>query len=223
MEQGPSREANRFSPSPEIPLSLWNPKVHRRNQDTSPTAPILSQINPVIVPHPTYWKSILILSSHLRLGLPSVFLSFRFPVVTNISHKAPQSGTDSDMVGKHARGKQYYQLKYTGWSKVSVHLTITMPHYLVQSDCLAADRQGQGDTRLTLKLSVISNSKYVIMVSDLNCLKYCCVFLYCNHQVHRDLWITLYNAYLWFMQCRSSWLEPFTVGVTGRISREAGL
>jgi 6-phosphogluconolactonase/glucosamine-6-phosphate isomerase/deaminase len=35
-----------------------------------------------------------------------------------------------------------------------------------QFDYLAADRQGQGDTRLTLTPSVILNSKYVIMVSD---------------------------------------------------------
>jgi hypothetical protein len=44
--------------------------------------------------------------------------------------------------------------------------TSFLPHYLAQSDCLAADRQGQGDTRLTLTPSVISNSSYVIMVSD---------------------------------------------------------
>jgi hypothetical protein len=48
------------------------------------------------------------------------------------------------------------------------------------------------DTRLTLTSYVIPNSKYVIMVSDWNCLKYFCVFLYCNHQVHRDFLITLY-------------------------------
>jgi hypothetical protein len=38
--------------------------------------------------------------------------------------------------------------------------------YLAQSDCLAANRQGQGDTRLTLTPSVVPNSNYVIMVSD---------------------------------------------------------
>jgi hypothetical protein len=43
---------------------------------------------------------------------------------------------------------------------------ITIESYLAQSDCLAADRQGQGDTRLTLTPSVIPNSNYVIMVSD---------------------------------------------------------
>jgi hypothetical protein len=65
-----------------------------------------------------------------------------------------------------------------GDQKVSVHLMITiqitplsqhtsfLPHYLAQSDYLAADRQGQGDTRLTLTPSVIPNSNYVIMVSD---------------------------------------------------------
>jgi hypothetical protein len=78
-----------------------------------------------------------------------------------------------------------------GDQKVAVHLSL-LPHYLAQSDCLAADRQDQGDTILTLTLSVIPNSNYVIMVSDWNSLKYFCVFLYCNHQVHRDFLITLY-------------------------------
>jgi len=72
--------------------------------------------------------------------------------------------------------------------------TSFLPHYLAQSDCLAADRQGQGDTRLTLTPSVIPNSYYVMMVSDWNGLKYCifACFLYCNRQVHRDFLITLY-------------------------------
>ena len=54
--------------------------------------------------------------------------------------------------------------------------------------------QGQGDTRLTLTPSVIPNSKYVTMVGDWNCLKYCifAYYLYCNRQVHRDFLITLY-------------------------------
>jgi hypothetical protein len=57
--------------------------------------------------------------------------------------------------------------------KVSVHLMITIQKFtsnvqtvhLAQSDCLAADRQGQGDTRPILTPSVIPNSNYVIMVS----------------------------------------------------------
>jgi hypothetical protein len=46
-----------------------------------------------------------------------------------------------------------------------------LPQYLAQWDGLAADRQGQRDTRLTLMLSAIPNSNYVIIVSDGNCLK----------------------------------------------------
>jgi hypothetical protein len=63
-----------------------------------------------------------------------------------------------------------------------------LPHSVAQSDRLATDRQGQGDTRLTLTPSVIPSSNYVIVVSAWNCLKCFCVFLYCNHQVHRDFW-----------------------------------
>jgi hypothetical protein len=73
--------------------------------------------------------------------------------------------------------------------------TSFLPHYLAQSDCLAANRQGQWDTKLTLTPSVIPNSNYVIMVSDGNCLIFAC-FLYCNHQLHRDFLITLYIAHL---------------------------
>jgi hypothetical protein len=45
-------------------------------------------------------------------------------------------------------------------------ITIQKVTYLAQSDCFAADRQGQGDTRLTLTPSDIPNSNYVIMVSE---------------------------------------------------------
>jgi hypothetical protein len=69
----------------------------------------------------------------------------------------------------------------TWWSQ---HTSL-LPHYLAQSDCLVADRQGQGDTRLTLTSSVIPNSNYVIMVSDRKCLKYflrvfCTVIIRCK-------------------------------------------
>ena len=70
-QQSPSWEADRISAGQEIPLVLWNPKVYHRVYKCLPPAPLLSQINPVHYHNPTSWISILILSSHLCLGLPS--------------------------------------------------------------------------------------------------------------------------------------------------------
>ena len=50
-----------------------------RHLPLSWTSPIQS-----IYPHPTSWRSILILSTHLRLGLPSGLLPFGFPTKTPI-------------------------------------------------------------------------------------------------------------------------------------------
>jgi hypothetical protein len=74
MEQSPSWEAKTSYATQEIPRILWNPKVHNRIHKSSPPVPILSQIDPTHVPHPISRRSILILSSHLRLGLPSGLL-----------------------------------------------------------------------------------------------------------------------------------------------------
>ena len=82
MEQSCSWEANWFSASQEIPRILWNPRVHYRIHKCPPPAPILIQINPVHAPHPTSWRSILILSSHLRLGLQSGLLPSGFSTKT---------------------------------------------------------------------------------------------------------------------------------------------
>jgi len=77
MKQNPW-EANRFSDSQEIPRILWNPKVHYRIHMCPSPVPILSQIDP----HLTSLRSILILSSHLRLGLPSGLFPSGFPTKT---------------------------------------------------------------------------------------------------------------------------------------------
>jgi hypothetical protein len=50
----------------------------------------------------------------------------------------------------------------------------------------------QEDNRLKITPFVIPNSNYVIIVSDLNSLKYFCVFLCYDHQVHRNVLFTLY-------------------------------
>ena len=71
MQQSLYWEANRFAASPEIPRILWNPKVHSRIHKSPPPVPNLSHINPVHTTTPHFLKIHLILSSHLRLGLPS--------------------------------------------------------------------------------------------------------------------------------------------------------
>jgi len=79
MEQSPSWQANRFSASQEIPHILWNTKVHYHIHKTPPPVPIQNQINSVHVLHPTSWRLILTLSSHLRLRLPSGPFPSGFP------------------------------------------------------------------------------------------------------------------------------------------------
>jgi hypothetical protein len=71
MEQSPW-EANSHSASQEIPRLLWKPKVHYRVHNSPPLVPILSQLHPVHNLPP--YLSILIISSHLHLGLPSGLL-----------------------------------------------------------------------------------------------------------------------------------------------------
>jgi len=79
MEHSPYWEDNRFSGSQEIPQMWWNQKVHYRIYKYPPLVLTLSQIKLVHAPRPTSWRSILILSSHLHLGLPSGLLSSAFP------------------------------------------------------------------------------------------------------------------------------------------------
>ena len=82
MEQSPSREVNQFSASQEIPRILWNPKDYYRIYKCPRPVPILSQINQSIPAHPTTLRSILLLSSHLRLDLPSGLFPSSFPTRT---------------------------------------------------------------------------------------------------------------------------------------------
>ena len=79
MVQSPSWEANWFAASQEIPLISRNPKVHSLTHKRPPPVSILGQPKPVHNPHPTSWRSILILSTHLRLGLHSGLLPSGFP------------------------------------------------------------------------------------------------------------------------------------------------
>ena len=82
MVQSPSWEANWFAASQEIPLISRNPKVHYHTHKHPPPVPILGQPNPVHIPTTTSWRSILLLSTHLCLGLPSGLLPSGYPTKT---------------------------------------------------------------------------------------------------------------------------------------------
>ena len=80
MVQSPFWEANWFAASQEIPRISQNPKVHYRTHNVCHLS--LSWASPIqsIYPHPTSWRTILILPTHLRLGLPSGLLPSSFTI-----------------------------------------------------------------------------------------------------------------------------------------------
>jgi hypothetical protein len=83
MELSPSWEAANYATIQELPNILWNSKVHCCVLKSPPLVPILIQIDSVHTT-PSYLRFILILTTHLSLGLPSGPFLSGFP--TNILH-----------------------------------------------------------------------------------------------------------------------------------------
>jgi hypothetical protein len=71
MELNPSWEATSYAATQEFLKIVWNPKVHYRAQKNPSLIPILIQNDAVIQSHPIPLRSIVKLSTHLRLRLPS--------------------------------------------------------------------------------------------------------------------------------------------------------
>ena len=82
MVHSPSWEANWFAASQEIP------RFHETRRFITALTNVrhlfLSWARPIqsIYPHPTSWRSLIILSTHLRLGLPSGLSPSGFPTKT---------------------------------------------------------------------------------------------------------------------------------------------
>ena len=82
-----------------------------------PPVPILSQLDPVHTPHSTSWRSILILSFHLHLGLPSGLFPSHFPTKTLYTrHLSPIRATCPthlillDFITRKILGEEYRSL-----------------------------------------------------------------------------------------------------------------
>jgi len=102
MVQSPSWEANWFAASQEIPRISRNTKVLYRTHKRPPPVSILGQPNPVHIP--TSHLSILILSTHLRLGLPSG----SFPPVSPIIPYTPPLLTHTRHMPSPSHSSRFY-------------------------------------------------------------------------------------------------------------------
>jgi hypothetical protein len=63
----------------QIPRFLWNSTAHYYVRKSPPPVPILSQMHSIHILRPFPLRSILLLSTHLRLGLPSGHVPSGFP------------------------------------------------------------------------------------------------------------------------------------------------
>ena len=79
IQHSPSWELNNSSARQEIPRVLWNKKFHFLVNINPLLVPVLKQINPFHALNSISWKYILISSSLLCLGLPSVILPADLP------------------------------------------------------------------------------------------------------------------------------------------------
>ena len=121
MEQSPSWEATQFSASQQIPRILWNQNVRYPIHKWTPSVPNLSQLDSVDPLHPTSWRSILIVFSHLHLGLPtSLFLLG----VHNKTLLTPLLSPNTRYMPRPSHNSRFYHPQNIGWTVQNIQLLI---------------------------------------------------------------------------------------------------
>ena len=99
----------------------------------------LSWASPIqsIYPHPTFWRSILILSTHLRLGLPTGLFPFGFPtknlytpLSSPIRATCPAHLILLDFITRTILGEQYKSFSSSLCNLLHSPVT-SFPHYLI--------------------------------------------------------------------------------------------
>jgi len=112
MEQVTSWEANQ-----EIPRIWLNPKIHYHIYKCPPLVPVSSQINLIPAPPFQFLRSNLILSSHLRIGIPSGLFPSGFltktlytPLISPVSATCPNHHIIPDLITRIEFSEEYRSL-----------------------------------------------------------------------------------------------------------------
>ena len=134
MQQSPTREANRFSGSIEIPRILWNAKIHHRIHKCPPF-PIPSQIDPVHTPTSHFLKIHLNIILQSTPGSPKWFFPSGFP--TKPLNASPLHHTRYMLRPSHS--SRFYQPNNIGWAVQIIQLLIM--YKLHKYENIHTDRQ----------------------------------------------------------------------------------